>query len=723
MMVDIVKRPTDDEATLPRKNSLPLILALLGASLCARVAVAEDDDEEVRAADETVEVIGEPDPAESPEQQTSASVTVIPLDERQRTSASVAEVVGAAAGVHLRRLGGLGHHSVVTIRGSSARQVQVHVDGMPLNPYGGSSVNLDELSLDAFETIEVYRSGAPAHLGAGAMGGVVNLVTAPGRLPPPRLELAAGSHWTRRVSASGGAAWRTPRAPGDLLVSVETSGTQGDFHYFDDHGTVYNSFDDRVLVRANNDLSQVDARVRVRLGDRALQWVLQDALLARGQGLAGIGHDPALNARLGVLGHTLLTELSGRPRANVKLRGRLSWRVRRESYRDPLGELGTGQQDSRDVHHAAGSLVSLRWVPLLWQAVEATAELRVDTYEPVDLLREDTTDGVRTRVAAVLSASDDFSLAGDRVRISPVLQLHLLDNRMLGTVPFGDEEVAPAGERHVASFTPQLGVLVRPLDALAFKANVGRTFRPPDFEELFGDRGAVIGNSALVPESGVAWDVGARLAGTDPGKIGGSLSLGYFWRHTWDAIVYVQNSQRTQIPTNFGEARVSGLEASGQVTLLERVDLNTSVTWMDSVNLDPREAYEDKQLPGVPRWEVWGEVAVHRSPWVRLAYDVSHTSGNFWDATNWYLSAPRTLHGLSLRVQPGRDWPFVELDVRNLLDERVEAVPRDPLNPGDTSVTVQPLTDFAGYPLPGRTVMVTVGWSPSPARPPRDSVE
>jgi vitamin B12 transporter len=712
---------------LPRVKLPLLLFALLAAWICPIRAVAEDDDEddgeEVRAADETVVVVGERDPVESPEQDTSAAVTVIELDERQRASASVAEVVGATAGVHLQRLGGLGHFSAVTIRGSSARQVQVHVDGVPLNPYGGSSVNLEELPLDAFETIEVYRSGAPAHLGAGAMGGVVNLVTAPGRLPPPRLELAGGSYWTRRLSAEAGTAWLGERAPGDVLMSVETSGTRGDFLYFDDHGTVYNLFDDGARTRLNNDLAQMDARGRLRLGDRSLQLVVQEAVLARGQGLPGIGHDPALHARLGVLGHSLLTELSGRPRANVKLRGRASWRVRRESYRDPEGELGTGQQDSRDVHQAAGGLVSVRWVPLSWQAVEATAELRVDTYEPVDLLREDSSDGVRSRVAAVFSASDDFSLAGDRVRISPVLQLHLLDNRMLGTVPFGDAAVAPDAERHVVAFTPQLGLLVRPVDALAIKANVARSFRPPDFTELFGDRGAVIGNSALVPETGIAWDVGARLAGGGEGPVGGSLSLGYFWRHTWDAIVYVQNSQRTQIPTNFGEARVSGVEASGQVSLFDMVDLATSVTWMDSVNLDPREAYLDKQLPGVPRWEVWAELAWHLDHRLRVAYDASHTSGNYWDATNWYLSAPRTVHGMSLRVQPGRDWPFVELDVRNLFDERLEAVPRDPLNPDDGAVAIQPLTDFAGYPLPGRTLMVTVGWSPTPARSPQDSGE
>ena len=152
------------------------------------------------------------------------------------------------------------------------------------------------------------------------------------------------------------------------------------------------------------------------------------------------------------------------------------------------------------------------------------------------------------------------------------------------------------------------------------------------------------------------------------------------------------------------------LNAKPMAPAQPHVDLRANVTWMDSVNLDDREAYTDNQLPRLPRWEVWFEAAVHYKDRVRLSYDVSHTAGNYWDATNWYLAAPRTLHGLALRVQPGDGWPYLEVDLRNVADATVEAVPRDPLNPDDGALVVQPLTDFTGYPLPGRTLLITVGW-------------
>ena len=61
--------------------------------------------------------------------------------------------------------------------------------------------------------------------------------------------------------------------------------------------------------------------------------------------------------------------------------------------------------------------------------------------------------------------------------------------------------------------------------------------------------------------------------------------------------------------------------------------------------------------------------------------------------------------------RPGPRAPTLSLDVLNLTDRVVEVVPRNPLDPADDAMAVQPITDFTGYPLPGRTFLVTVAWS------------
>jgi len=704
--------PARDRRGVTRPLPLALALALAPALLVLPAAWAEDGDgdEPVDGGGTIVDVKAPRDPDEPVPLDTASAVTVVQVED-QRASADVAGAVASVPGVHVQRLGGLGDYSVVTIRGSSARQVEVFVDGVPLNPHGGSAVNLSELPLDAFERVEVYRSGAPAHLGSAAMGGVVNLVTAPGEVPPPRLEVTAGSFWTGRMSATAGRAGElgSRKIPADLLISGEAFATDGRFEYFDDRGTVYNLFDDQVRMRENADVADVSGRIRARIGTRKLRLTVQDDLLWREQGLPGIGQDPALNTRLGASSNGLLVELTGRPHAVGQLRGRATWRARRETFADPEGELGVGRQDRRDRIHAVGGLIGATWTPLAWQSVSATVDLRVDGYQPVDALRDEPLDGTRTRLGLVLSAGDEISLLDDRIRFSPVLQLHLLDNRMLGEVPYESTLVSPDDRRVYAPFTPRLGVRVRVAEPLAIKANVGRTFRPPDFTELFGDRGAVVGNSELIPETGLSWDAGFRLESPADRQTHAALEASYFGRRLTDAIVYVQNAQRTQIPVNFGEARIHGVEAAGQLRLGGVVELSGSLTWLRSRNQDPREAYTGNQLPRVPEWEAFGELAGRWSDRLRCGVSLSHTAGNYWDATNWYLSAPRTLLGLFARVQPSPRWPYLELEVRNLTDRRLQTVPRDPLNPDDGAMVVQPVTDFTGYPLPGRTFLITIG--------------
>ncbi|MFN7142867.1 MAG: hypothetical protein ACK4YP_03760, partial [Myxococcota bacterium] len=74
------------------------------------------------------------------------------------------------------------------------------------------------------------------------------------------------------------------------------------------------------------------------------------------------------------------------------------------------------------------------------------------------------------------------------------------------------------------------------------------------------------------------------------------------------------------------------------------------------------------------------------------------------------------LHSLALDVTPLRGLPTLRAEVLNLFDVRGTAVDRNPLDDADDTLIVKPLTDFSGYPLPGRTVMVAVTWTDAPRR-------
>jgi hypothetical protein len=90
-----------------------------------------------------------------------------------------------------------------------------------------------------------------------------------------------------------------------------------------------------------------------------------------------------------------------------------------------------------------------------------------------------------------------------------------------------------------------------------------------------------------------------------------------------------------------------------------------------------------------------------------LSHDLSLTAGSFVDPTNFTQQAPRFLQGATLSVHDRPDVWGASLDLRNLTDRRTQRVPRDPLV--DDGIRVdQPVADFVGMPLAGRTWMISV---------------
>ncbi|MFZ5479864.1 MAG: TonB-dependent receptor [Myxococcota bacterium] len=658
------------------------------------------------ALDEVVvEEVRGPDPIE-----TSASVTVLPLGADLPPGQDVASVVESASGTSVRRLGGLGDFSAVSLRGSTFRQVEVFLDGVPLNPDGASVVDLSELPPSAFSRLELYRGNAPAAFGSSAMGGVVNLVTPERASVPTSIGASGGSWGTARTWAVAGRA----AGPVDAFLALDQLHTEGAWPYFDDQGTDYNRFDDRTPVRENNAVDRVSAIGRVRFGPDAFRVRVLDAFVYGDHGLAGPIYATASRARFGVVRNLLVAEAEA-PSGRWAFTPRAWGLVRAEEFDDRGSEIGVGPDWSRDTYSTAGGQIEARWAPRPWLLGSGLVRVRRDGYAPYDLLTEQA-DGVRARLGYTAAASARVCLWGERVVLTPVVQLEVLDNRLLGEVPFEDVPVAPEGEDLAAYVLPRGGVLVRPLDWLALKANAGSYLRPPDFTELFGDSGLVIGNTDLVPEHGFAYDAGLRAEGELAGFATASVDAAYAERYATDLVVFVQNSQYTQVATNVGRAWVRTTELALDVDLLGVLASQTNVTFTLSRNLDPDPAYANNELPRTPPTELTQRTALRWRERIEVAHTYSFTSATWTDATNIFLTAPRSLHGVSLRAKPAPRFPAIGAEVLNLFDVRGMAVDRNPLSDDDDTLVVKPLTDFSGYPLPGRTVMVSVSWDDSPQK-------
>ena len=103
-----------------------------------------------------------------------AYATVITRESFEGRETSLPDVLAEATGVHVKRLGGLGTFSTLSLRGSSADQVEVYLDGILLNTAFGGGVDLSNLPLAHVGQIEVYRGAGASGNG---LGGTVHVRT------------------------------------------------------------------------------------------------------------------------------------------------------------------------------------------------------------------------------------------------------------------------------------------------------------------------------------------------------------------------------------------------------------------------------------------------------------------------------------------------------------------------------------------------------------------
>ncbi|MDH5348858.1 MAG: TonB-dependent receptor plug domain-containing protein, partial [Nitrospira sp.] len=115
---------------------------------------------------------------------TSAVDVITGEDMQQRKIRTVGEALRWAPGLAVFQSGGLGTAVNVRMRGGTAEQTLVLIDGAIVNSATLGSYNFANLTTDNIEKIEILRGSQSMLWGSDAMGGVINITTKRGREKP-----------------------------------------------------------------------------------------------------------------------------------------------------------------------------------------------------------------------------------------------------------------------------------------------------------------------------------------------------------------------------------------------------------------------------------------------------------------------------------------------------------------------------------------------------------
>ena len=613
---------------------------------------------------------------------------VIPSEAFEGQATSLSEVLSRTSGVQVRTLGGLGSYSTISIRGTTSQQVKVYLDGIPLNSAVGGGVNLGDIPLSNVDRIEVYRGGIPARFGGGGIGGVVNIETTD-------ISRSNGKASASFGSFGSGLAHGLFSRRGDHLgyvLGVDYSKSDNSFPFLDDNATPHNPDDDLWTKWQNNEYWSLTllGKLALDVPGRMSLW-LSGNLYRSDRGIPGTASRQSRFARLYTMRD--LTE------AHV-VRATPLWEVLQldctvfqgryvTDYRDLEGEVGLGKQHNHNVTSSYGARVESRVLLQARHLMSLFVRAQQERYSPTDKLTEGLLPS-NQRSSYGWSLEDELGLFGGRLTLLGTVHWDRYENRFEGDFTQGRWVGQPGGTKRETLLSRHLGAKYELGRGAVIKANVGRYFRPPSFYELFGDKGWVIGNTKLEPESGLSRDLGGRVEGELSGKAQGALEISVFAVDLDDMIQFIQYSQKEVFrPENIGRALVRGAELMARCDLFDLARVDANYTYQSARDRTQLYGgiYEGKDLPNKPKHDFDARVEVPYRARGSVFYEYAAASATFRDRYNKVSVPRRTIHNLGARLSLSEK-VHLTVEAKNLSDHQV--------------------ADLWGHPLPGRSYYVTL---------------
>lgn len=656
------------------------------ATFAAAIAAAPSTSAQTTDVPGAIEVVAPGDEGVPPPKDRAVAGSVVREERLKAPGLQAADVLRTQPGVAVAETGGYGELSTASIRGATAAQTPVYLAGVRLNDDAGGTTDLSMVPLWLLHSVEIYRSNAPLEADELGIGGAIFFEP---RIPK-KTEAGAGalvgSFGDRGVWGFGGFGGRR----GSALVGVRYETAQNDYSYVNDRGTRFDPTDDVTVTRSNADARTVDVWGigRVRLGRGHADVLVNDT--EREQGIPGLSVFPSTRAR-GSFTRRLVSMSSSLPCAAgdaCAVTASTALLVSSSNYDDPLRDLSLGATSAELGALRASQAVRMKLRPLPQIEVAPALSASVETLG-ADL---GDTPSLRARRLTSRGAISGSFTPTDVLSAHAMASAECNGTSADGRTPwsFPDSGLRSPTLDTCAEADPagRVGVEVGP-PAITGLANAGRYVRVPTLAEVYGISGAVRGNSELLPERGVVFDLGVRARRAPDGTV---LSRSYldlfgFVRTVEDLVAYERSGLGYVRPFNVGRARIAGAEFLGGIHPLPFVLFEVAATL-----LDPRDTSDNHLpndfLPYESRLRVVPRLEVEAVPGGAVVRRVKTTATYFFESDR---NADRA-GTVTLPAQSSLD---ADVEVA-MFDEHLVARARV------ANVLNQTRVDLVGYPLPGR---------------------
>lgn len=582
--------------------------------------------------------------------------------------------------------------STVSIRGSTSDQVAIYMNGVLLNPASSSAIDLSRYSLENVSRIKIYKGKTPLSAGGEPIGGAIFIESDSSRNQTQAVtgQLDYGSFNT----IHGAIGWRETRAKHALDLHYGMTHSDGDFSFLDDNGTPGNETDDARVTRENNvsDTHHADFNFRFSPNDRVTIRFFE-RFFRRDQGVPGLGTFQSQVANLSEtesLSDVTLT-IKDLLLDHTRYTAKTAFIYNKSQFSDPNAEIGIGKAQDNDTdtlqvsHHQSFEL------PLSDMFTNTVmAGYTWERFQAADFFSTPTQGPVNTRHRFQVGDEVKLTLFNERLLVSAGASYLQFRNKLNDQDPSNSVPTAAQNTRveHTWTAASSVDVAILP-DWVSLDFSVARSMRAPQFYELFGDRGAVVGNANLRSERALKLSGGVRVAHAfEKGPVKNAyFSAAYFNTDTSDLIQFVQSTSVARAD-NIGTSTARGFECDLDIDFLKWFRLDSTLTYQHV-----RDTDRDREVPGHPRTRLFTELAFEKSIRERpfkFFVNASYEDGRYLDTNNTQRVADQLELNLGTSFQ-------VTKPIRIFVEGK--------------NLTNTQIVDVVGFPLPGRSIVGGFAWN------------
>lgn len=617
--------------------------------------------------------------AASPE--TTQQMKVVTKDEIDRSNApDMAALLQDTLDLGVTRYGGYGNQTDINLRGFDSERIAFLIDGVPANSPLGSEFDLSRIDLNTVERIEVIYGGSDTKYNvSGALGGVINIITVKKNTPGWRIggsvsnTSAIPGAYRKRGGEQGTPQWQDLVDTQNIALSTAYGAEKfsWSFNQFANRAGnhfLYTDYRDIVRRKESNEVWDTGAST-------SFIWTLPDdysKLIASADIYYGDKNIPLSGTSVMAGKQTdfstrqnIMLDMPRAWRDDLAAEASLSHTWETLKYEPPTGILSAHDQ------HLITAINRWSWFPRSQLTLRSGWDYRFNYIDSTDI-------GARSRHDGGLYLTAEYK-----------------PHKTFLIIPSIKAVFSGPSEKPVVP-VPKLGFLWQPTDSLSIKNNYFRSFKYPDFEDLYwGGGGQTRGNPDLKPEDGWGGDLGAAWHY----KKSLNIESAIFIQWTADSIHWSSGPGGIWRPENVGEAIYFGLDSKVRGTIplssgpFREIGLSLSYQYLLSYILSYGYDFaSDKRIPYMPMHTIgvavdipWGAknsqgTADSKSGSILISGHFEST--RFANTSNVTKLDPYFLLSVNVNQQIGKNITVFAVG-RNLLNTSYESVDDYPM-PGIT---------------------------------------